>query len=229
MDYEDLSYSELRQLVAERNIQVRGDARTKKNLLAALEAADERERDEQAQAEVSESETEPKTELERQLAGMVPGMKQRMRFGRDYTRSHNIVEDMMRVRNLPAEYAYGWAGLTAANGEDVGRWTSLGWVRVTSDMVTSDPNVDNKIYVASYEDWNGYVRHKDTVLVIANRRLLEDRKQGYTRDWNQKVEKTYGKRGELTKDRVGDPANSSGRSYKRTAQWKAEELLEGGN
>lgn len=227
--YDGLAYRQLKDLVNERGVTVEGDQRTKKNMIAALELADYRE-EMQREAEEHEAQQgdEASSPLERKLAGIVPGPKQRMVFGRDYTVSRNIVNEQMKVGNLPADYVHGWASLTPANGEDVGRWTSLGWIRVTTDMVSSDPNDTDKIYVKNFEDWNGYVRHKDTVLVVADRRLVEERKAGYTERWNEKVEKMYGKRGELTKDQVGDPSEGSGRTYRRTAQWKAEDMVEGG-
>lgn len=228
MKYESLSYPELRELVRDRKLDVPGDSRTKKNLVRALTLADEQAALAEREAAKKDEEHEPETALEKQLASKVPGPTQRMVFGRDYTVSRNVVNEQLKVGNLPADYVHGWASMNVGEGEDLGRWTAKGWIRVTTDMVSSDPNVDSKIYVKNFEDWNGYVKHKDTLLMIAHRRLVEDRKQGYTDHWNAKVEKMYGKRGSLTRDRVGDPSETSGRSYKRTAQWKAEDLLEGG-
>lgn len=227
--YERWSYQALKKLAEDRDLNIPGDQRTKKSLIEALKVADMQDAEADEAAEAAEAaEQEPKSKLEQDLESKVPGPRQRMSFGRDYTVSQNVVNEQLKVGNLPSDYVHAWASLTPASGEDIGRWTNLGWIRVTSDMVTSNPNDPDRIYVKNYEDYGGYVKHKDTLLVIANRRLVEEREAGYRERWNSKVEKMYGKRGELTKDRVGDPAESSGRSYRRTAQWKAEEMLKGG-
>lgn len=231
MNYENMSFSELKDLVDERELEVGGDARSKKSLIAALEYADAISETKATLDEAQEAASPVESELEKKLAKLVPGPDTRIVFGRDYTRTTNPVNDDMQVRNLPANYTHAWPNMVLNQGEDMGRYLGLGWIRVTTDMVTSDPNRTDKIYVRNYEDYNGYVKYNDTTLVIADRRLVEPRKSDYLENWNRKVEKTYGKRGELTRDRVGDPSESSQRSYKRTSQWKAEveSNPEGGN
>lgn len=221
--YEEWTYSDLKREVDERGLEVEGDARQKANLIRALEQDDaphDQEPHDQGQV-VSDS----GTSLEERLASIVPSHSG-LRVSRESGRSLNPVNDQMRVGNLPARYVHGWPSLVG-NGEDLGSWLALGWVRVTTDMVTSNPHDSSKIYVQSYEDWSGYVKYKDCVLVIADRRLVEERKKGHADHWNAKVQKTYGERGELTRDRVGDPSRGSGRSFKRAAQWKAEDMMNG--
>lgn len=219
--YDDWKYVELKEEARKRSIGAMGDARSKKGYIQALERDDAR-REREAQPEpdytqVSESETQ----LEAKLQERVPRGEQFHIWG-DRDAPRNRVNEQLKVKNLPAMYTHGWASLTIP--EDVGRWTGLGWIRATSDMVTDNPNDSTKIYLSNYEvHHDGSVRHKDCVLMIADRRLVEQRKKGYQRGWNAKVEKVYGERGKGTQAGVSD----RGSRFRRQAEWRPEEMFEG--
>lgn len=224
--YGQWPFDELRAEAKRRNLQPDGDLRNRKTYEEALELDDAREDDRQAQLQKEAQVHAEMTPLERTLRERVPS---NVPFRVRETGERNPVNAQLQVRNLPANYTHGWASLSVAGGEDIGTWTGMGWIRATTDMVTNNPHDDTKIYVANYEEHQGgYVRHKDTLLMLADRRVVEERKAARSKHWNAKVEKVYGKRGELTQDRVGDPANSSGHAFKRHSQWSAEELIKGG-
>ena len=230
-DYSGWTYNELRAEARARRLDVDGDARTKAALIAALTKHDEDRAAEAERIALSDSES-PKdidsmNEIERALFEKVPRPEVSLKVWGDRSANRNRVEESLRVKNLPADYVYGWASISAGDGEDLGNWLSLGWIKATADMVTNDPSNTRKIYVPQYEDASGFVRHRDCYLVIANRRIVEARKRTRASDWNDKVEATFDARGrdKAAKGTVVD----QGRQYRRTSQWRPEDGLTEGD
>jgi len=232
--YSKWSFKDIKAEVRRRNLRPLGDVRRRSVLLTALEHDDRSRQAKQVEAKERKEHAEgvksveDMTDLEQVLAAKIP-TPDRLTVIRDDSLARNRVDEQFRVRNLPADYVYGWASLSAGNGEDIGNWTTLGWIRADADMVTNDPSNTRKIYVSNYEEWNGYVRNRDCLLMIANRRIVEQRKKARQDAWNARVEGMYGKRDSdsPTRDTVSDPTQSTGASFKRVAQWRAEDGLKG--
>lgn len=223
MNYEAMGYKDLKDELARRKITVPAEHRSVEGMKGLLRLDDD------AKAPKGESEDPGElTEVGAKLATLVPQPSaEQLRVIGEIGENRNRVEEALRVRNLPADYVYGWASLNNG-GEDLGRWTSLGWIMCPAEMVTSDPQNTSKIFVSGYDLHMGsYVRKNDTVLVIAHRRIVETREAATTRSWNRKVESMYGEGGELRKDSYR--SQESGSTFRRTAQRTPEDLVAGGD
>lgn len=225
--YDKLGLSELRGLVEKRQLKVEGDSRSRKAHVLALENADAteaREREIKArEAALAENPNKQRTPLEEKLAKKVPDHGV-LRIWGDVSANRNRIDEQFRVRNLPADYVYGWASMSVAGGEDIGTWTGLGYIRAEARDCTSDPSDTSKIYVPNFEDYNGYVRNRDCLLMLANRRVVERRKQETRDAWNRRVEKTFGPRDSIRANR-DVTMSEEGFRFKRTSQWRPEEGL----
>ena len=227
--YDTMGMAELRQLIEARRTVVPGDGRYRKNMIAGLVAQDREqiEAKERATREASMREKSPDemTALEKKLAQKVPSHTLRV-FSDD--RVYNQVNETLQVRNLPADYTHGWASMAIGGGQDVAHWASRGWIRAEARDCTMDPSDTSKIYVPSFEEYNGYVRYNDCLLMIANRRIIENRKELKRRSWNEKFQGTFGKRGSTGEIR-GAITDESGHTLQTTTQWRPEEGLKEGH
>lgn len=232
-DYDSMSYKALKDEAANRDLEVPQDARSKAGIAALLRRNDE----ERAEAKaVRERDKEPAVQSEDELSPLEALLKQRVpqpsvetlkAWGQEPV-NMNRVEEGLRVRNLPADYIHAWAALTGGE-EDLMRYTSLGWMMVTKDMVTSNPLDKTKIFVPSFDLHQGdYVRHQDTVLVIAHRDIVNSRVEVRNKNWNSRVESMYGKRGKLNEDKVVDPTEATSGNFRRSAQMTPEDMLSQG-
>lgn len=227
--YDHMGLADLRDLVEKRAVEVVGDARYRKNLVAALLTDDARranaQEQERLEAAKAPSDPEKMSELEKKLAKKVP--QQQVRFT-GTNRVFNPVNEALTVRNLPGDYTFGWASLAVGGGQDVGHWASLGWIRAEASDCTMDPSDTSKIYVPSFEDYNGYVRHNDCLLMIANRRIMEQRKAAGLRRWQEKFEGLFGARGSSGETR-GAITDEAGHTLRTTSQWRPEEGMKEGH
>lgn len=231
MDYEKLGFNELKELTTKRGVRIEGDARQRKAHILALTNADAEELRtnelKRREKELAENADRERTELEQRLASKVPD-RSVLRVWGDVSANRNRIDESLRVRNLPADYVHGWASLAVAGGEDIGNWTSMGWIRAEASDCTSDPSDTRKIYVPNYEEYNGYVRNRDCLLMLANRRVVEQRKSETRADWNRRVERTFGPRdsNSVTRDVT---MSEEGFQFRRTAQWRSEDGLKEGS
>lgn len=231
VDYEKLGLAELKKLVAERGVVVEGDSRQRSAHVLALRNADEvaRMREERARRdkELSEKAEGERSELEKRLAKKVPDQSV-LRVWGDVSANRNRIDESFRVRNLPADFVHGWASMSIAGGEDIGTWTSLGWIRAEARDCTNDPSDTSKIYVPNYEEYNGFVRNRDCLLMLANRRVVERRKDETKAAWNARVERTFGPR-DSNAVRRDVTMSDEGFEFRRTTQWRPEEGLKEGS
>lgn len=229
--YDKWGLAELRAAAEKRKVEVAGDARSRKAYVLALENADsEQARDKELAAREKALQVDDKrerSELEQELAKKVPDHGV-LRVWGDVSANRNRVDESFRVRNLPADYVYGWASMSIAGGEDIGTWTSLGYIRADAKDCTNDPSDTRKIYVPNYEEHNGYVRNRDCLLMLANRRVVEQRKTETREAWNNRVERTFGRRDSIRANR-DVTMSEEGFQFRRTSQWRAEEGLKEGS
>lgn len=227
--YDHMGMDELRRLIEARRVEVPGDGRYRKNMIAGLVAQDQAAadaKDAEARREaLREKSPDEMSDLEKRLAKKVPTPSVRFTGG---SRVYNPVDATLQVKNLPAQYTFGWASMAIGGGQDVAHWASLGWIRAEARDCTMDPSDTSKIYVPSFEDYNGYVRYNDCLLMIANRRIIEDRKEMSRRRWNEKFEGVFGKRGSTGEIR-GAITDESGRTLQTSTQWRPEEGLKEGH
>lgn len=228
--YERLGMADLRELVQRRAVTVAGDSRLRKNLVEAL-VRDDRLKVNEEEARKREEALKPKSpdemsDLEKRLAKKVPNHPS-IRFTGP-NRVYNPVDEMLQVRNLPAGYVHHWASLATGGGEGIGAASAKGWVRAEARDCTMDPSDTSKIFVASFEDYNGWVKHHDCLLMIASRRIVEDRKAEGRRNWNAKFVGLFGDRGS-TRETRGAITDEQGHTMRTEAQWRPEEGMREGN
>ncbi len=164
--------------------------------------------------------------LEEQLAALLPNV-----VAREPGAKPNSFNELLKPQNLPSRFTFAYGSLSNS-GEDLARWTSNGWVRVPSKAMSKNPHVSDKIYLPiEWEDYNGFVMVMGCLLLIADRRIVEERKRGVTERWNERTTRSRGGRvGEKVSDRIVELDH--GRTYRRVSETglrevRAEDLFGG--
>jgi hypothetical protein len=143
---------------------------------------------------------------------------------------HNPIQYMLTPQNLPAMFTYAWANYILNDGSQLGEYLSLGWKRVAIEDVTTDPDSRSKVYLPRFREHLGYVAVEDCLLVVAERRIIDQRKAASLDRWRDKVQRNHGGRnGDTVQDKV-QTTGADGRSqtFMRTSEMRSEDLFGGG-